>query len=97
MEEEGRPRRRGFLGFFGLDSRAEALEAFLWTLPYLGVLVLGLGGLSWLVQTFFSMPAWVHVLAIALAIVYFFFFLCRLRRMSQESDEPPAPGTPGAE
>lgn len=88
MGGEEQPRRRGFLGFFGLETREKAGEVALWALPYLGVLVAGLAGLSWFVQKFMPIPAWVHALAILLAILYFFFFLARLRQMALEAEEP---------
>jgi hypothetical protein len=92
MEEEVPHRRAGIRGFFGLESREKALETFVWTLPYLGIVVVSLVSLSWLVQKLNPMPLWVYTLAIVLAILYFFFFLARVRQMGLESHEPSEKG-----
>jgi hypothetical protein len=83
---EGTPGRGpGVFGYFGLETREKFTEVLLWTLPYLGMLVLGLGGLSWLVQKLTPISFWVYAVAMSLAILYFFFFLARVRQMGVEA------------
>ncbi|GAB4260161.1 MAG: hypothetical protein Kow0092_08850 [Deferrisomatales bacterium] len=88
---EGSGQRSGVLGYFGMDTPERARETLLWVSPYLAVLALGLGGLSLLVQRFFPLPVWVHVLAIALALLYFLLFLARIRQMGAETGEEDEP------
>ncbi|MEW6487204.1 MAG: hypothetical protein AB1578_04720 [Thermodesulfobacteriota bacterium] len=84
---------RGVLAYFGLDTGAGAWDVLLWTAPYLAFLVVGLLGLSALVQWVMPLPLWVHGAAIALALVYFFLFLARVRRSAaQDGDDGAAPG-----
>ncbi len=73
------------LRFFGLETPAKAMEATLWICPYLIVLCLALSGLSYLVQMLTPLSPWVYAVAFFLAIVYFFFFLARMRQMGLEA------------
>ena len=91
MERE-RVRRGGFLAFFGLETADKASETVFWALPYLGILVAGLVFLSWLVHKLNPLPGWVYAAAIFLAIVYFFFFLARVRQMGLDAQDGAAPG-----
>jgi hypothetical protein len=85
---------RGVLAYFGLETGAGAWEVLLWTAPYLAFLGVGLLGLSALVQWVMPLPLWVHGAAIALALVYFFLFLARVRRSAARGGD--APGSPGS-
>lgn len=84
------------LGYFGLDTRAKAAEVLIWTLPYLGILLLAFGGLAYLVQLLLPLSLWVHALGTTLALLYFFLFLARVRQMgldaaraAEQGPEPP--------
>lgn len=81
---EGTGRR--VLRYFGLETGKKAGQTLLWTSPYLAILTLALGLLSYLVQRLFPVALWVHLLAIALAILYFFFFLARMRQLSAQAE-----------
>ena len=105
MAEQSEEGRSGFLAFFGLDGRANASETTLWVLPYLGFMLVAFVGLSILVQRFlFTLPVWVHVVAIGVALINLFLLLARIRRsgleeadQAHEGDDPgeqPPPGSP---
>ncbi|MBE0616412.1 MAG: hypothetical protein IH608_00610, partial [Proteobacteria bacterium] len=60
----------------------------------LAVLAAGLAGISALVHYFLGFPVWVYVLAGGLALVYFFLFLARMRKVAADaggSDDAPDP------
>lgn len=89
---EGDKGAGGLLAYFGLETGAGAWAVLLWTAPYLAFLALGLLGLSALLQWVMPLPLWVHGAAIALALVYFFLFLARVRRSATDGGD--APGSP---
>ena len=77
---------RKMLRYFGLETGEKAGQTLLWTSPYLAILTLAMGLLSYLVQRLFPMALWVHLVAIVLALVYFFFFLARMRQLSAQAE-----------
>lgn len=86
MDSERAERRASpLLVFFGLETREKALEVAGWTLPYLGILCAGFAGLSYLVHLLIKLPLWVYVVASTLGVLYFFFFLARVRQMGEEA------------
>lgn len=78
-------KERALLRFFGMETGEKAWDVFVWAMPYVGILAAGLVGLSYAVQLLSPLPVWVHVLAICLAVVYFFFFLARVRQAGEEA------------
>ena len=96
-EGDGRS-RRSILGYFGMETGEKAWDVLLWTAPYLLFLIAGLVGLSFAVQWFFPLPLPLHAGAICLAVLYFFLFLARVRRVAEASgdDDAEAGGDEGA-
>ena len=74
------------LDFFGFDTGRKAAETALWAAPYLLVLALGLAGISALTHSFVEVPIWTYVVAEILALIYFFLFLARIRKLATDSD-----------
>lgn len=75
------------LRYFGLETVERAREVFLWALPFLLLLGAGLAGLSFVVHWLFPLPLVVYVAAAGLALVYFFFFLSRVRAVAERASE----------
>ncbi len=82
------------LRYFGLETAERAREVFLWALPFLLLLGAGLGGLSFVVHWLFPLPIGVYVAAAGLALVYFFFFLSRVRAVAERASEDSDTGDP---
>lgn len=75
------------LRFFGLHSAEKATETVTWVAPYVGIFLFVLVLMSLLIQRFFPLPLWVHVLAVCIAGVNCFFFLARIRQSSLECED----------
>ena len=80
------------LRYFGLETVGRAREVFLWALPFLLLLGAGLAGLSFVVHWLFPLPMGVYVAAAGLALVYFFFFLSRVRAVAERASEESGTG-----
>ena len=85
-ENDAAGRGNPVLRFFGLHTAEKATETVTWVAPYVGIFLFVLVLMSLLVQRFFPLPLWVHVLAVCLAGVNCFFFLARIRHSSLEDE-----------
>ena len=83
------------LRFFGLHTAEHAGETALWVAPYLALFLCALIAMSLLVQRFFPLAIWVHVLAVSLAGVNCFLFLARIRWSALGDDDEDEDGAAG--